>query len=247
MLLNDRRDTPIRTASVRLVCFILILGLSHPSLLLADFKAGLEAYRRGDYATVVKEWRPIAEQGFAEAQFTLGVIYDEGKGVPRNHEEALKWYRKAADQGHAKAQLIIGAMYFQGNGVLQDYEEAVRWYKKSADQGYSGAQTLLGVMYMEGKGVPENHAEAAKWYRQAAEQGNAVGQYALAVMYKNGDGVPQDYVLSHLWSNLAAAEGHSDAAILRDALSEKMSPPQIADAQRLAREWKQIRSTGMPY
>lgn len=235
---KDRKCTALLTTSVRLLSFILILYYAHPPLTLADFETGLDAYTRGDYETVLKEWRPIAEQGFPAAQFTLGQIYEGGKGVPKNYQEALKWYRKAADQGHPKAQLMLGGMYFQGNGVLQDYAEAVRWYRKSADQGDSGAQVLLGFMYLEGKGILEDHVEAAKWYRQAAEQGSALGQYALAVLYQKGDGVPQDYVLSHMWSNLAAAEGNSDAGILRNALSEKMTPPEIADAQRLAREWR---------
>ncbi len=127
--------------------------------------SGQEAYDRGDYATALKEWRPLAEQGDAEAQYNLGIMYREG------------------------------------HGVLQDDKEAVRWYRLAAEQGYAKAQSSLGLMYA------------------------------------NGRGVPRDYVQAHLWANLAAAQGHELARINRDRLTKQMTAAQLAEAQRLAREW----------
>ena len=83
----------------------------------ADYLVGAEAYEQGDYATALREWRPFAEQGDAEAQYNLGVMYANGEGVPKDDAEALKWYRKAAEQGFAKAQLNLGVMYTNGEGV----------------------------------------------------------------------------------------------------------------------------------
>jgi TPR repeat protein len=120
-----------------------------------------------------------------------------------------------------------------------DYETALRLTRPFANQGHTAAQNVLGWMYDTGRGVPQNYAEAAKWYRLAAEQGNADAQYRLGLMYATGEGVPQDYVLAHMWSNLAAAQGHDKNAVKnRDIIAAMMPPDQLAEAQRLAREWK---------
>jgi TPR repeat protein len=93
------------------------------------------AYGRGDYATALRLWRPLAEQGAAIAQVSLGIMYLEGEGVPKDYAEAFKWFRKAADQGDANAQSLLGGMYDEGLGVPQSYVEAVKWYRRSADHG----------------------------------------------------------------------------------------------------------------
>ena len=132
----------------------------------ADFKAGMDAYNRGDYATALREWRPLAEQGDASAQFSLGLSYENGDGVPRDYAKARQWYEKAAAQGDAKAQLYLG---------LQ----------------------------------------------------SAFGQ-----------GEPVDLVQAHMWYSLAARNGHAGAAVYRDELARQMTPAQIAEAHKRAREWK---------
>jgi TPR repeat protein len=90
-----------------------------------------------------------------------------------------------------------------------------------------------------GQGVRRNNVEAAKWFRLSANQGYAEAQRSLALLYATGQGVPQDYVLAHMWLNLSAAQGNEPAAYERDSLAEQhMTPAQIAEAQKLAREWK---------
>ena len=91
---------------------------------------GLTAYRRGDYAAAMRLLQPLANQGMAIAQNSLGVMYANGRGVPRDYEQAAMWYRKAADQGDDEAQANLGAMYAQGQGVPQDFEKAVNWYAR---------------------------------------------------------------------------------------------------------------------
>ena len=103
----------------------------------------------------------------------------DGKGVPKDDAEAVKWYRKAADQGDAIAQFNLGWMYDEGRGVSKDDAEAVRWYRKAADQGHALAQFNLGAMYANGEGVAKDDAEAVKWYRKAADQGDADAQAKL--------------------------------------------------------------------
>ena len=143
----------------------------------ADFQSGLEAYLRGDYATALTEFRPLAQQGNAKAQFGLGLMYSQGgRGVPQDDAKALRWYRRAAEQGHAGAQFNLGFMYSKGRGVPQDYAEAVRWYRLAAEQGNAVAQNNLGGMYGQGLGVPQDYVQAHMWVNLAAAQGNEQAQ-----------------------------------------------------------------------
>jgi TPR repeat protein len=151
---------------------------------------------------------------------------------------ALPLFRKAAEQGFVVAQNNLGFMYANGQGVPQDYAAAVSWYRKAAEQGDATAQFNLGAMHYDGHGVSQDYSAAVSWYRKAAEQGLAKAQGGLGVMYATGKGVPQDYVIAHMWFNLAAAGGEKISVQLRDALAGHMTPAQISEAQKLAREWK---------
>ena len=101
----------------------------------ADFQKGVTAYESGDYATVLREWTPLAEQGNAVAQYNLGVMYENGRGVPQDDKTAVKWYRLSAEQGDAGAQSNLGVMYGNGQGVPQDDKTAVKWHRLAAEQG----------------------------------------------------------------------------------------------------------------
>ncbi len=119
-----------------------------------------------------------------------------------------------------------------------DYATALRIFRQLADQGDAFAQTNLGLMYSKGQSVAQDYAATVRWYRKAADQGYAYAQYNLGFMYEKGHGVTQDNVQAHMWYSLAAARGNKIARNKRDLLAEKMTPAQIAEAQRLAREWK---------
>ena len=140
-----------------------------------DFDKGYAAYKAEDYATAFKEWTPLAEQGYDEAQYNLGFMYSNGQGVIQDHKEAVKWYKLAAEQGYATAQFNLGLMYEDGQGVLQDYKEAVKWYKLSAEQAYAKAQSNLGLMYENGQGVLQDNVMAHMWYNIGAANGNENG------------------------------------------------------------------------
>ncbi len=152
-----------------------------------------------------------AEQGDADAQYNLGVMYHEGIGVTQDASEAVRWTRKAAEQGYAEAQYNLGVMYANGKGVIEDASEAVRWYQKAAEQGDASAQYNLGVAYWNGYGVIEDEREAVRWYQKAAEQGYANAQYGLGLMYANGEGVIQDYSEAVRWTRKAAEQGDASA------------------------------------
>ena len=138
----------------------------------ADLEKGLEAYARGDYQTALEEFMPLAIQGNSSAQNNLGVMYDNGQGVPEDDKEAVKWYRLAAEQGSASAQYNLGFMYANGEGVPEDDKEAVKWYRLAAEQGDAMAQYNLGSMYANGQGVPEDNIMAYMWWNLAAVSGD---------------------------------------------------------------------------
>jgi TPR repeat protein len=190
-----------------------------------------------DEAEAVKWFRKAAEQGFAVAQSSLGIAYFNGQGVQKDDGEAVKWFRKAADQGFGPAQFNLGLAYFDGRGVPKNEAEAVNWYRKAAEQNIKHAQTGLGFAYLNGRGVPKNEAEGVDWYREAAERGYAPAQFGLGMAYSKGRGTQQDKVQAHKWLNLAAI-GDPKSAAARDDLAKSMTAAQIADAQKLARDWK---------
>ncbi len=150
--------------------------------------------------------------------------------------------RQRADEGDVAAQYDLGAAYELGRDVPQDDAQAMAWYRKAADQGLAEAQYNLGFMYRNGEGVPQDDTQAAAWWRKAADQGFAAAQFNLGGMYATGKGMPQDYVEAHKWQNLAASRVTGDEqkeyAEARDALAKQMTPAQLAEAQRLAREWQ---------
>jgi uncharacterized protein len=154
-----------------------------------------------------------------------------------DHATGLRLMRPLAEHGDVRAQVGLGLMYEFGYG---DYGAATSWYRKAAEQGETSSQVKLGHMYSGGLGVPQDYATAESWFRKAANQGNAEGQSGLGDMYTTGSGVPQDYVIAHMWFNLAAARGHKESVKLRNKLAALMTPAQIAEAQKLAREWKPI-------
>jgi uncharacterized protein len=152
------------TMRLMIAAMIVLIGLGGAGSARADFQAGLKAAQAGDYATALREWRPLAEQGHATAQYNLGLMYGKGRGVLQNYQEAMKWYRKAVEHGNVSAQVNLGAKYVTGTGVLQDN------------------------------------------------------------------------VLAHMWFNIGGANGNKTGADNRVIVEKRMTPAQIAEAQKLARE-----------
>lgn len=149
-------------------------------------------------------------EGDFESQVNLGWMYQEGKGVVTDREEALKWYKKAAEQGYVHAQYNLGRFYFEGERPA-DKKEAIQWYRKAAAQGHARAQYNLGWMYDYDEGITTNKKEAIQWYRKAAAQGDPRGQGALGVCYYEGQGVAIDKKEAVKWYRKAAAQGEDFA------------------------------------
>lgn len=189
---------------------------------------------------------------FALAQITVGCIDAEQSETPSDVSaqvapsascadltvgSAFEDLRACAEQRHAGAQYNLGVIYDFGRGMPEDHAEAVRWYRLAAVQGDARAQTNLGFMFATGRGVSKDIVEAERWYRLAAEQGHVSAQYNLGVMYASGEGVPLDIVRAYMWWDVAASQGEEGAQRLKDITEEEMTREQIAEAERLSREW----------
>ncbi len=107
---------------------------------------GYQSYLQGDYQTAYKEWLPLAELGDVEAQYNIGVLFDEGAGVDQDLYAAADWYRRAGEQGFPDAQTNLGMMYYHGQGVERDLEEAAKWFRLAADHGDAEAQGYLDLI-----------------------------------------------------------------------------------------------------
>jgi len=149
----------------------ILLCVSMAFTAVADFRAGLDAYRRGDYATARRELLQAARAGDPDAQSKVGVLYANGLGGARDFAKAVKWFRKAARQGLAKGEYNLGVVYAEGRMVPRDYREAVKWYRRAAEQGFVEAQYSLGGMYHKGQGIAQSYVQAFAWLSVAAASG----------------------------------------------------------------------------
>ncbi|WGZ92870.1 MAG: SEL1-like repeat protein [Candidatus Thiothrix putei] len=152
-----------------------------------------------------------AEAGDVTVQYSLGLLYYQGKFTERNHDQALHWFQKAAEQGHADAQFKVGEMHYQGNGVTQNTTKALQWIEKAAAQGSADAQFRLGMMYRKGEEVPLDHVQALHWLLKAATQGHDKAQYELWWLYRRGKSVEKNSTQALYWLKQAAIQGHSQA------------------------------------
>jgi uncharacterized protein len=150
-----------------LLAFAVAAAVSARALAAGPLEDGIAAYRVNDYAKAAELWRPLAENGDAGAQYFLGSLYVEGKGVERNDATAFMWFQRAAIQGDAAAQYNVGASYAGGMGIQKSDVDAAKWFRRAADQGVVFAQLNLGLLYAAGNGVPQDSVEALKWLELA--------------------------------------------------------------------------------
>lgn len=157
----------------------ILLFICWSSLFAATYEDGYAAYKIGDYSQAISIWLPLAEQGDAKAQNTIASMYDEGKGVAINLEEAFKWYKLAANQGQPNAQVSLGWYYMNGFENLPtnliDYNTAKYWNELGAKNGCAEGYNNLGWLYENGLGVGRNYATAAELYQKAVTEGIRTG------------------------------------------------------------------------
>ncbi|QQF85977.1 sel1 repeat family protein [Histophilus somni] len=173
-----------------LLTALLSFGIVQSTLAETDterFNRALQFIKQQNYSDAFPLFKQLAEQGDANAQHNLGVMYENGNGITQNDQQAVYWYTKAAEQGEAHAQNNLGLMYTDGGkGITQNYKQAVYWYTQAAEQGDANAQHNLGVMYENGQSVQRNVSKAKQYYRLACDNGLNIGCQTYAKLDKKG-------------------------------------------------------------
>jgi TPR repeat protein len=182
------------------------------------FQLGRAYLKANNFAAALEKFRKAADQNHALAQFDVGFMYESGRGVRRNDQEAVIWLRRAAEQGLATAQQNLAMMYQDGRGVQRDDQQAVVWLRKAADQNDVMAQFNLGVAYANGRGIQKDDQQAAIWFRKAADQGLDTAQISIGLMYARGQGVPKDERQAVFWYRKAANQGNKRAQVMLEEL-----------------------------
>jgi TPR repeat protein len=142
------------------------------------FENGAAAFKRGDYQTAMQEWRGLTSDPTVQNNF--GIMYKDGKGVPRDYGTAVQWFSRSAAGGSSLGQNNLGGMYRDGLGVQRDYSRAITFFRAAAQQGNAGGQVNLGLMLMQGQGARPDPVQAYMWFDLAAQQG-----VQQAVSYRN--------------------------------------------------------------
>jgi len=175
------------------------------------------------------------------AAVVAGTAFAQGEG-PASASQVPNFHNTERELTGIAAKGFDAAVRAYERG---DYPTALRLLRPLASKGNADAQNNLGLMYAKGQGVQQDYTEAAKWYRMAADKGVPSAQNNLGAMYASGQGVPVDYVEAYMWFTLAASyftasapEERSKVAKNRDAVAVNITPAQIAEAQKLARDWK---------
>lgn len=176
-----------------------------------DFARGVDAFNKGDYPSAVNEWNPLAERGDAKAQYMLGILYKDGKGVERDYKLARKWFEAAAAQGSPSALYWLGWMNEYGKGMwLWDRDKALDYYIAAAKAGNADAQIRMGEHSYDTAGramgidkfrqwVPAYKQDTYNYFLAAAQKGRPIAQVWVGELYENGYGVDQDYAKAMAW------------------------------------------------
>ncbi|KAA6182479.1 protein kinase [Thiohalocapsa marina] len=191
---------------------------------LVDFDIFIENGWNREASIKEKTWmrtfwyKKAAEKGDSAAQNGLGLMYDEGVGVPMNDAEAVKWYLKAAEQGHPIAQFNLAQMYEHGEGTPKSQADADHWYKQSllsfktlAAEGNASAENMVGEMYLEGLGVNKDVGKALQWFRKAADKGSPEAQLNIGYIYDLGLVGVEDDLEAVRWYRKAADQEYPEA------------------------------------
>ena len=180
--------TDLRSITHKIVVVLLLLAAfwsqSHADTNAQRYNDGVTAYNSGNYEEAISIWRNLADGGYHNAQYSLGVAYFNGEGVIPDLNEAIEWFQLAANGGHVQAMFNMGSAYYQGNGTAQNYEKAIEWWTKAAALEQPSAQYNLGLAYYFGKGVEQDLSRASDWLRQATDNGHSGAQGALTLIRK---------------------------------------------------------------
>jgi TPR repeat protein len=182
-------------------------------------------------------YRKAAEQGYSPAEFSLGLFYVHGWGVPQDYTQALVWYSKAAEQNNPNALVNMALLYHEGKGVKKNEEQALDYIHRAAEAGAPDAQFQMGMDYDGGyHGLKQDKALAAEWFRKAAEQGMTVAQYDLVME------IHDQHDETYFWISVAIPNLKGDmlknATNIRELAASYLQPDQRAMLDERIKQWQ---------
>jgi len=203
-------------------------------------------YLRKDFPVALSLWRPLAEEGNAEAQRAMGILYENGRAVAKDEKLATELFRRAALGGDAEAEYRLGLRLMMGTGnVARDTVEGLSWLVKSGEQGRPNSFTRIGDIYRTGRyGLEKNLIEATSWFRKGADLGDPEGQAWLGWAYHYGMGVTKDTNEAVSWLTKAGERGYTPAQTELGELFEQGDGVAINKPKALC--WYRKVHTGFP-
>ena len=197
---------------IRFIYLIFIFSNFFPAVASAanDYDKGAFYFAQGDYLSALGLWAPLAKQGNAAALYSIGLLYDQGKGVKKDSKLALKYFQSASDKDLPVAQYYLGMKYYAGLGVEKNTSRAQQLLTKAAQGDYLQAQFQLASLY-DKEGGSDNLQLATHWFTRAAENGFGPAQHSLASRYLTGKGIALDLDRGIFWLKKAAEQHDSDA------------------------------------
>ncbi|TYK65276.1 tetratricopeptide repeat protein [Colwellia echini] len=220
--------------NTKIVLFTLTLlctALSSFSVLSQNYSLdqGIYELNRGEFHAAIAQFEPLVAEGYAPAQYQMGLIYQNGYGVSKDGAKAIELFTLAADQNNPDAQFELSLYYSSGKFIKQDLKKAFELTHKAAKKDILSAQFNLAVMYANGLGVEQDDFKASRWYKSAANQNYALAQYNLALLYSEGKGVEKSKDLSFIWNTIAAWNGYPNAETSRKIDARDMSQRMIEE------------------
>lgn len=217
-----------------ILCALFTASLAHANTL----EEARQKLAEKDFAAAHAIYLSLANQNDAKACYNLGLMYQDGDGVTKSLDEAVKWYTKSADLGYKEAQYTLGALVFQRQTQTISYPQAVTYYEQAAKQGHVKSQLNLGMLYFRGDVIAQDLPAAVQWLSLAASNNNSEAQGYMAQLYQQGAGVEQDSVKAAMW--LMIATQNEDKRFLNrhtkmlSYLSAQMTEEQKTAAKQLA-------------
>ncbi len=201
----------MKPSAVRSLLFILLIPLLGVAQAAANYNTGALYFANGDYNTAMQIWAPLAREGNPAAQYSIGLLYDQGKGVKKDPVMALKYFKAAVKQNLPAAEYYLGVKYYAGLGIKKDYQKALPLITRAAQQDHLQAQFQLAMFYEQGIGTQKDITQATQWFLRAAENGFGPAQHSLAARYLTGHGVGLNLEKGVFWLQKAAEQNDADA------------------------------------
>ena len=200
----------------------------------ADLRQGIYELNRGQFHLAKAEFAPLVEEGYAPAQYQMGLMHLNGWGFKKDSLRAFELFTLAAEQNYPDAQFELSIMYSEGSPIVKDEKKAFQLTKAASEKGLASALFNLGVMYANGTGTYKDYKRAANSYEKAAKLNYALAQFNLALMYFEGLGVEKSLEQSYIWNTIASFNGYQPAEQSRILDERNLGTAQIEEAREKA-------------